>query len=124
MEMRALVPGPTIISRLTTLAALDREEKTTARVVVDASTLHGGAELPVRLELHELRGYGREADRLLKRLTDRHVLVPGRQHRRRRGPAAVGRAAVPALEAAALARPHRHGRPGLAHGAAGAHRSP
>ncbi len=77
MEMRALVPGPTIISRLTTLAALDREEKTTARVVVDASTLHGGAELPVRLELHELRGYAREADRLLKRLTDRHVLAPG-----------------------------------------------
>ncbi len=77
MEMRALVPGPTIISRLTTLAALDREEKTTARVVVDASTLHGGAELPVRLELHELRGYAREADRLLKRLTDRHVLSPG-----------------------------------------------
>jgi CHAD domain-containing protein len=77
MEMRALVPGPTIMSRLTTLAALDREEKTTARVVVDASTLHGGAELPVRLELHELRGYAREADRLLKRLTDRHVLAPG-----------------------------------------------
>jgi CHAD domain-containing protein len=76
MEMRALVPGPTIMSRLTTLAALDREEKTTARVVVDASTLRGGAELPVLLELHELRGYAREADRLLKRLTERHVLAP------------------------------------------------
>lgn len=76
LEMRALVSGPTVVSRLTTLAALDREEKTTARVVVDASMLHGGAELPVRLELHELRGYGREADRLQKQLTERHVLEP------------------------------------------------
>ena len=76
MEMRALVPGPAVISRLTTLAALDREEKTTARVVVDASTLAGGAELPVLVELHELRGYGREADRLQRRLTDHLSLEP------------------------------------------------
>ena len=66
--MRALVPGPTVTSRLTTLAALDREEKTTARVVVDVATLRSGEELPVVLELHELRGYKREADRLEKRL--------------------------------------------------------
>lgn len=76
MEMRALVPGPVIVSRLTTLAALDREEKTTARVVIDASALRGGADLPVRLDLHVLRGYGRDADRLQKRLTERHVLEP------------------------------------------------
>jgi CHAD domain-containing protein len=76
MEMRALVPGPTITSRLTTLAALNREEKTTARVVVDASTLRGGELLPVRLELHGLRGYEREAERLQKRLTDRLTLEP------------------------------------------------
>jgi CHAD domain-containing protein len=75
LEMRALVPGPTIMSRLTTLAALDREEKTTARVVIDAATLHGGNELPVRLELHVLRGYEREADRLQKRLTQRLTLL-------------------------------------------------
>ena len=76
MEMRALVPGPTVTSRLTTLAALDREEKTTARVVVDVSTLRNGTELPVVLELHELRGYGREADRLEKRLHGALTLEP------------------------------------------------
>ncbi len=76
MEMRALVPGPVIVSRLTTMAALDREEKTTARVVVDASALRDGTELPVRVDLHELRGYGRDAERLEKRLTERLALEP------------------------------------------------
>jgi CHAD domain-containing protein len=76
MEMRALVPGPTITSRLTVLAALDREEKTTARVVVDASVLRNGDDLPMLLELQALRGYGREADRLEKRLQAALTLEP------------------------------------------------
>ncbi len=76
MEMRALVPGPVTRSRLTTLAALDREEKTTARVVVDASALPDGTELPVLLEVHQLRGYQREAEKLEKLLVARLALEP------------------------------------------------
>ena len=76
MEMRALVPGPTVRSRLTTLAALDSEEKTTARVVVDEATLVDGTELPVLVEVHQLRGYEREAERLQKLLTARLDLEP------------------------------------------------
>ena len=71
MEIRALIPGPVVSTRLTTLAALNREEKTTARVVVDASTLPDGTELPVLVELHQLRGYEREAERLEKLLVAR-----------------------------------------------------
>jgi CHAD domain-containing protein len=76
LEMRALVPGPTVRSRLTTLASLDREEKTTARVQLDASTLRDGTHLPVVLDVLALRGYARDADRLEKRLTNLFTLEP------------------------------------------------
>jgi CHAD domain-containing protein len=76
MEMRALVPGPTVRCRITVLAALDSEEKTTARVQVEEATLLDGTELPVLVELHQLRGYDREADRLLKLLDARLELQP------------------------------------------------
>jgi CHAD domain-containing protein len=76
MEMRALIPGPTVRSRLTTLAALDSEEKTTARVHVEEASLLDGTELPVLVELHQLRGYEREAERVQKVLTHRIDLSP------------------------------------------------
>ena len=76
MEMRALVPGPVVRSRLTTLASLDGQEKTTARLVVDASALADGAPLPVLVEIQELRGYAREAEKLQARLTERLGLEP------------------------------------------------
>jgi CHAD domain-containing protein len=74
LDVRALVPGPAVRSRLTTLALLDGEEKTTARVVVDTSVLTDGTHLPTAIELHELRGYGREAEKLQKRLVSRLAL--------------------------------------------------
>ncbi|HEY6533939.1 MAG TPA: CHAD domain-containing protein [Acidimicrobiales bacterium] len=76
MEMRALVPGPTVRCRVTMLAALDAEEKTTARVQVEEAALLDGTELPVLVELHQLRGYDREADRLQKLLVSRLELEP------------------------------------------------
>jgi CHAD domain-containing protein len=71
LDVRALVPGPVVRSRLTTMALLDAEEKTTARVVVDTPTLGDGTDLPTVLEVHELRGYRREAEKLQKRLVAR-----------------------------------------------------
>lgn len=71
MEMRALVPGPTVRCRVTTLAALDTEEKTTARVQVEEAALLDGTELPVLVEIQQLRGYEREAERLQKVLVGR-----------------------------------------------------
>ena len=76
MEMRALVPGPTVRCRVTTLAALDSEEKTTARVQVEEAVLLDGTDLPVLVEIHQLRGYQREAERLQKVLVGHMELEP------------------------------------------------
>ena len=62
LEMRALLPMATLNCRQWPLRALGEEEKTIARVVVEAATLAGGgAELGCRIHVEPLRGYGREA---------------------------------------------------------------
>jgi hypothetical protein len=91
MEMRALVPGPTVRCRVTTLAALDSEEKTTARVQVEEAVLLDGTDLPVLVEIHQLRGYQREAERLQKVLVGHMELEPCSTTRARFARAASGR---------------------------------
>lgn len=73
VEMRAMLPQAEVMSRLTTLAALDDEGKTTVRVVLDHSTLLGSATLPALVEVVPVRGYdkatGRIADLLAAQIT-------------------------------------------------------
>jgi len=56
------VQWPRTTSRIVSLVALDDEEKTTTRVVLDDSALVDGTSLPLMIELLALRGYEDESD--------------------------------------------------------------
>lgn len=87
----ALVVGPTVISRLATLAALDDEEKTTARVILDESETTDEVRLGMMLEVVALRGYESEAKRLDRAMQRAVALTPSETSMSRR--AAEGRPA-------------------------------
>ena len=76
VEMRALRPLVRIESAITTLRLLDDEEKTVARVVVDAARLTGDhdTDLGAVVEVTPLRGYARQAEGLARRLAARDDL--------------------------------------------------
>jgi CHAD domain-containing protein len=76
VEMRALVPQAEVMSRLTTLARLDDEDKTTVRVVLDHSTLLGTGTLPPLVEVVPVRGYDKDAERIGEFLTAQVTLEP------------------------------------------------
>ncbi|MPZ61743.1 MAG: CHAD domain-containing protein [Propionibacteriales bacterium] len=72
--IRALLPRTSVEGPVTMLAALDREEKTVARVAVEGPlVVDGGGPLPVRLRVEALRGYDKEARRVVRKL----AAVPG-----------------------------------------------
>jgi len=76
IEMRRLLPIARLRSRLSQAAHLDSEEKTTARVTIDVSTLADGGALPALLEVRAVRGYESETDRLLAQLGGREGFGP------------------------------------------------
>lgn len=76
VEMRTLLPQGEVMSRLVTMALVDGEGKTTVRVVFDHSTLLGPAVLPAVVEVHPVRGYARQAERLGDLLRAQVTLQP------------------------------------------------
>ena len=78
LEMRALRPLVRIESAITPLRLLDDEDKTVARVVVDAARLTGDhdTDLGAVVEVVPLRGYARQAEALARRLAARDDLRP------------------------------------------------
>ncbi|MCD9624173.1 CHAD domain-containing protein [Rhabdothermincola salaria] len=76
LEMRVLLPQAEVMSRLTMLAERDDEGKTTARLVLDDSTLLGSATLPPVVEVLPVRGYEKDATRLAGFLAAQVILEP------------------------------------------------
>ncbi|MBU6329802.1 MAG: CHAD domain-containing protein [Acidobacteria bacterium] len=68
IEMRRLLPVAMVRSRLALAAALDTEEKTTARVVIDLPALRDGRPLPALIEIRAIRGYEDATARLVRRI--------------------------------------------------------
>lgn len=64
LEDADFVASAPVQSHLAVLATLDDEEKTTARVVLDASQTLDGLALPMLLEIVPLRGYENDAAKL------------------------------------------------------------
>lgn len=71
-----LVASPFVQSQLAVVAALDDEEKTTARVVLDFSETADGVALPMLLEIIPLRGYESDAAKIEKSLRRKIALTP------------------------------------------------
>jgi CHAD domain-containing protein len=76
LEGSELVASPYVQSHLAVVAALDDEEKTTARVVLDFSQTADGVALPMLLEIIPLRGYESEAAKIEKSLRRKIALTP------------------------------------------------
>jgi CHAD domain-containing protein len=74
LEMRALLPQVEVMSRLTHLALQDGEGKTTVRVVFDDSRPVHTSPLPTVVEVHPVRGYERDAQRVSE-LLDLQVIL-------------------------------------------------
>ncbi len=79
--IRALLPLARAEGTLTRLRVLDREQKTVARITVDAAALVRPDEgaLPVRLKLAPVRGYRAAADRAGRLLAAADGFAPSRQ---------------------------------------------
>ena len=72
----ALVASPVVQSQVAVVAALDDEEKTTARVVLDTSVMADGGSLPMIIEIVALRGYEAEAQKIEKSLRRNVAMKP------------------------------------------------
>jgi CHAD domain-containing protein len=82
VEMRALLPLVTVHSTVSTLRVLGDEDKTVARIVVDAAELVPASEavsesLGTVVEVVSLRGYAKAAERVAAHLAERDDLRPG-----------------------------------------------
>jgi len=68
--LRALLPRVSVVSQVSELRLLNEDEKTVARIVVDAMTLPApqGAAIAARLAVAEVRGYPAAARRVENRL--------------------------------------------------------
>jgi CHAD domain-containing protein len=70
---RALLPEVTVSSSVTVTRLLNGDEKTVARLLTSRARLAGGADLPPRLSIAEVRGYPGQARRAARIV----ALVPG-----------------------------------------------
>lgn len=79
--LRALLPRVSVVSQVSELRLLNEDEKTVARIAVDAMTLPApqGAAIAARLAVAEVRGYPAAARRAGHILTGTDGVVPSRQ---------------------------------------------
>ena len=75
IEMRALLPLTTVVTRRTSARHLDDEDKTIARIIVDEVVGPDERRLPSVIQVVPLRGYDREARRLTEVLDAQVVLT-------------------------------------------------
>lgn len=76
LEMRALIPLSTVITRRTTMRQLDDEHKTIARIIADEVVEPGDRPLRSVIQVVPLRGYDDEARELTDLLDAQVVLTP------------------------------------------------
>ena len=76
IEMRALLPLVTVVTRRTTLRLLDEERKTVARLVAEELVEPAGRAIEPVISVVPLRGYDREAARLTRILDAQVLLTP------------------------------------------------
>ena len=79
--LRALLPRVSVVSQVSELWLLNEDDKTVARIAVDAMTLPApqGAAIAARLAVTEVRGYPAAARRAGRILTGTGGVVPSRQ---------------------------------------------
>ncbi len=79
--LRALLPRVSVVSQVSELRLLNEDEKTVARIAVDAMTLPApqGAAIAVRLAVAEVRGYPAAARRAGRSSTGTGGVVPSPQ---------------------------------------------